>query len=84
MTSTGKWRFALMGFLITDRCPRKHKIEDRSKERDKTHLSQAMVALYVCSCNSERSEAKRFLGHSTGRGEHKWGKRAVFHVTDAL
>ena len=37
-----------MGFPTTDRCPRKHKIEDRSKEKDKTHLSQTMVVLYVC------------------------------------
>ena len=80
-----------MDFPTTDRCPRKHKIEDRSKEKDKTHLSQTMVVLYVCSCFSERSEAMQafvkdscFLGHSTGGGEHKRGKRAVFHVTDAL
>ena len=39
-----------MGFPTTDQCPWKYKIEDRRKEKDKTHLNQAMVVLYVCSC----------------------------------
>ena len=47
-----------MGFPTTDQCPRKHKIEDRSKEKDKTHLSQACIFVHASQRGVRPSDIK--------------------------
>ena len=45
MTSTGRSGVVFEGLPTADRCPRKHKIDDLRREKDRTHLSRAIVVL---------------------------------------